>query len=45
LVFQNLRKGHGLKVFEKRMLRSILAFKKEEATESWRQLHNEEIHN
>jgi hypothetical protein len=38
------REAHGLKVFEKRMLRKIFGPKKEEFMEEWRKLHNEELH-
>jgi hypothetical protein len=39
-----LREAHGLKIFEKRMLRKIRGAKKEEFMEEWRRLHNEELH-
>jgi hypothetical protein len=32
-------------VFEKRVLRRIFGPKRDEVTESWRKLHNEELHN
>jgi hypothetical protein len=34
-----LREEHGLRVFEKRVLRRIFGTKR-----SWRKLHNEELH-
>ena len=39
-----LRKKHGLKLFEKRVLRKIFVPKKEDLTGEWRRLHNEELH-
>jgi hypothetical protein len=38
-----LRKEHGLRVFQKRVLRRIFGSKREEE-ESWRKLHNDELH-
>jgi hypothetical protein len=38
-----LREEHRLKVFENRMLRRILGPKRDEVTEEWRKLHNEEL--
>jgi hypothetical protein len=38
-----LRKEHGLRVFENRMLRKIFVPKREE-NGSWRKLHNYELH-
>jgi hypothetical protein len=32
-------------VFENRVLRRIFGPKREEVTEDWRKLHNEELHN
>jgi hypothetical protein len=32
-------------VFEKKVLRRIFTPKREEVTEGWRKLHNEELHN
>jgi hypothetical protein len=40
-----LREEHRLRVFENRMLRRIFGPKRDEMTEGWRKLHNEEIHN
>jgi hypothetical protein len=40
-----IRQEHGLKVFEKRVLRRIFGPKRDEVTEGWRNLHNEELHN
>jgi hypothetical protein len=40
-----LREEHRLRVFEKRALRRIFGPKRDEATEGWRKLHNEELHN
>jgi hypothetical protein len=39
-----LREEHRLSVFENRMLRRIYGPKWEEVVESWRWLHNEELH-
>jgi hypothetical protein len=39
-----LREGHGLRVFENRVLRRIFGPKREEDG-SWRKLHNDELHN
>jgi hypothetical protein len=38
-------KEGGLRVFENRMLRTIFGLRLDEVTESWRKLHNEELHN
>jgi len=38
-----LRKEHGLRVFENRMLRRVFGPKRDEVTGEWRKLHNEEI--
>jgi hypothetical protein len=38
-----LREGHRLRVFENRVLRRIFGPKREE-DESWRKLHNDELH-
>jgi hypothetical protein len=38
-----LRKEHGLRVFENRVLRKIFRPKREEDG-SWRKLHNDELH-
>jgi hypothetical protein len=40
-----LREEHRLKVFENRVLRRILGCKRDEVTEGWRKLHNEELQN
>jgi hypothetical protein len=40
-----LREEHGLRVFEKRVLRRIFVPKRNEVTGGWRKLHNEELHN
>jgi hypothetical protein len=39
-----LREEHRLRVFENRVLRRIFGPKRDEATEKWRKLHNEELH-
>jgi hypothetical protein len=39
-----LKEAHGLKVFEKRMLRKIFRPKKEAFMGEWRRLHSEELH-
>jgi hypothetical protein len=40
-----LREEHILRVFEKRVLRRIFGPKRDEVTEDWRKLNNEELHN
>jgi hypothetical protein len=40
-----LREEHRLRLFENRVLRRIFGPKRDEVTESWRKLHNEELHN
>jgi hypothetical protein len=40
-----LREEHRLRVFENRVLRRIFGPKRDEVTEEWRKLHNEELHN
>jgi hypothetical protein len=40
-----LREEQRLKVFEKRMLRSIFGPKRDEVIGGWRKLPNEELHN
>jgi hypothetical protein len=35
---------HRLRVFENRVLRRILGRKRDDITEKWRRLHNEELH-
>jgi hypothetical protein len=39
-----LRKEHGLRVFENRVLRRSFGLKKDEVIGSWRKLHNVECH-
>jgi hypothetical protein len=39
-----LREEHRLGVFENRVLRRIFGPKRDEETEGWRKLHNEELH-
>jgi hypothetical protein len=41
---QFLRKEHGLRAFENRVLRRIFRPKRDEVTGEWRKLHNEELH-
>jgi hypothetical protein len=38
-----LRKEHGLRVFENRVLRRIFGPKRDEVTGEWRKLHNEKL--
>jgi len=38
-----LREEHRLRVFGNRVLRRIFGPKRDEATEEWRKLHNEEL--
>jgi len=40
-----LREESRLRVFENRVLRGILGLKRDEMTEKWRKLHNEELNN
>jgi hypothetical protein len=40
-----LREEYRLRVFENRVLRGIFGPKRDEMTEDWRKLHNEELHN
>jgi hypothetical protein len=40
-----LREEHRLSVFENRVLRRIIGLKRDEVTEGWRKLHNEQLHN
>jgi PAS domain-containing protein len=37
-----LREGHGLRVYENRVLRRIFGPKREEVMGEWKKLHNEE---
>jgi hypothetical protein len=39
-----LREKHRLRVFENRVLRRIFGPKRDEVTDEWRKLHNEELH-
>ncbi|KAJ4444582.1 hypothetical protein ANN_06378 [Periplaneta americana] len=39
-----LREEHGLRVFEKKVLRKIFGAKRDEVTGEWRKLHNTEMH-
>jgi hypothetical protein len=39
-----LREEHRLRVFENRVLRRIFGPKRDEVTDGWRKLHNEELH-
>jgi hypothetical protein len=39
-----LREKRGLRVFENRVLKRIFGPKRDEATEEWSKLHNEELH-
>ena len=38
-----MREEHRLRVFENRVLRKIFGPKRDEVTEDWRKLHNEEL--
>jgi hypothetical protein len=38
-----LRKERRLRVFENRMWRRVFGLKRDEVTEEWRKLHNEEL--
>jgi hypothetical protein len=40
-----LREEHRLRVFENRVLRRTFGPKRDEVTEGWRKVHNEELHN
>jgi hypothetical protein len=40
-----LREEHRLRVFENRVLRRIFRTEKNEVTEGWRKMHNEDFHN
>jgi hypothetical protein len=37
-------KGNRLNVFERRVLRRIFGYKREEVIEAWKKLHNKELH-
>jgi hypothetical protein len=39
-----LREEHRLKVFENKVLRRIFGPTRDEVTEGWRKLHNQELH-
>jgi hypothetical protein len=39
-----LREEHRLRVFENRVLRRIFGPKRDEVTEEWKKLHNEQVH-
>jgi hypothetical protein len=40
-----LREERRMRVFENRVLRGIFGAKRDEVTEEWRKLHNEELNN
>jgi hypothetical protein len=40
-----LREEHRLRVFENRVLRGVFGPERDEVTEEWSNLHNEELHN
>jgi hypothetical protein len=40
-----LGEEHRLRVFENRVLRRIFGPRRDEVTEGWRKIHNEELHN
>jgi hypothetical protein len=40
-----LKEEHRLKMFENRLLRKVLRYKRDEVTGEWRRLHNEELYN
>jgi hypothetical protein len=40
-----LGEKHGLRMFENRVLWRIFGLKRDEVTEGWRKVHNEELHN
>jgi hypothetical protein len=42
--YLTLSEEHRLKVFENRVPRRIFGPKRDEGTEEWRKLHNEELH-
>ena len=39
-----LREGHRLRVFENRVPRKMLVFKRDEVTGKWRRLHNGQLY-
>jgi hypothetical protein len=41
--FLTLREEQKLRVFENRLLRRVFGPKRDEVTEEWRRLHNEEL--
>jgi hypothetical protein len=41
----DIKENHRLRVFENRLLRRIFESKRDEVTGSWRELHDEELHN
>jgi hypothetical protein len=43
--FLTLRKEHRLGVYKNRVLRRIFGPKRKDVVDSWRRLHNEELHN
>jgi hypothetical protein len=43
--YLTLREEHRLRVFEKRLLRTIFGSKREEVEGGWIRLHSEELHN
>jgi hypothetical protein len=43
--YLTLREEHRLRVFENRVPRRTFESKRDEVTEEWRKLHNEELHN
>jgi hypothetical protein len=45
LIYLFYREEHRLRVFENRMLRTILGLKSDEITGVWIKVHNEELHN
>jgi hypothetical protein len=42
---KKIKEEHRLRVFENRVVRRIFGPKRDEVTEDWRKLHNEELHN
>jgi hypothetical protein len=40
-----LREEHSLRLFENKVLGRIFGVKRDEVTEHWRKMHNEELHN